>query len=276
MITFLPSPAPSACDSLAGIDDLDAFLEAQGQLSHWPTPPKESGIVEVTEVGFGYEDDRRDSQVTVTGVEDVAGIEDKNCAASLLVEVAGAQISTELQDVEAIRRILLRAKLPREIVAIALNILSALESRLLPSDPGMVLSSELLVVAAFTLASAYTSDHPPSYTHWSQRVCNGNWTAAEIDRTALNIMSSLGWRLHDLSSASAIDEALSRLDHYIPVSPTKLGEATVGECDVTGSNPILPRLCVNGTNISWVNGQLTPEETPTTVVVVEDRYLKLL
>jgi hypothetical protein len=275
MITFLPSPAPSACDSLAGIDDLDAFLEAQGQLSHWPTPPKDSGIVEVTEIGRGFQDDRRDSQVTVSGIEDVTGIEEYRVA-SLLAEVAGALITPDLPDVGGIHQILVSAKLPREIVAIALNILSALERRTLSLDPRVVLSSGLLVVAAFSLASAYTSDRPPSYTYWSQRVCDDKWIAAEIDRTALNIMSALGWRLHDLSSALAIHEALIRLDNHIPASWTKLEKAIVGECGMTTMKSILPKLCVNGRNVCWTNGQLTPEETPTTVVALENRYLRLL
>lgn len=50
-ITFPPSPALSACDSLDGIEDLDAFLAAQGPLSQFATPPlKDSVAVEVEEV----------------------------------------------------------------------------------------------------------------------------------------------------------------------------------------------------------------------------------
>lgn len=47
---FPPSPAFSDCDSLAGIDDLDAFLDAQGKLSQWPTPPLKREIEEDLEV----------------------------------------------------------------------------------------------------------------------------------------------------------------------------------------------------------------------------------
>ena len=39
MLQYLPSPTLSACDSLADVDDLDAFLESHGRLSRWPTPP---------------------------------------------------------------------------------------------------------------------------------------------------------------------------------------------------------------------------------------------
>lgn len=46
-----PSPALSASNSLDGIDDLDAFLAAQGSLSHFPTPPlKKDLLVEVIDV----------------------------------------------------------------------------------------------------------------------------------------------------------------------------------------------------------------------------------
>ena len=44
------SPAFSDCDSLAGIDDLDAFLDAQGKLSQWPTPPLRREMEEDLEV----------------------------------------------------------------------------------------------------------------------------------------------------------------------------------------------------------------------------------
>ena len=39
MLVLPPSPALSACDSLADIEDLDAFLLAQGPLSRFATPP---------------------------------------------------------------------------------------------------------------------------------------------------------------------------------------------------------------------------------------------
>lgn len=47
---FPPSPVFSDCDSLAGIDDLDAFLDSKGQLSRWPTPPSRRELEEDLEV----------------------------------------------------------------------------------------------------------------------------------------------------------------------------------------------------------------------------------
>lgn len=52
-----PSPALSDCDSLDGIDDLDAFLASQGQLSQWPTPPslQKDALVETNEINADAE-----------------------------------------------------------------------------------------------------------------------------------------------------------------------------------------------------------------------------
>ena len=57
MLTFPHSPALSAIDSLADIDDLDAFLDAQGQLSHWPTPPPPKEEATVTEMEIDSDED---------------------------------------------------------------------------------------------------------------------------------------------------------------------------------------------------------------------------
>lgn len=47
-----PSPALSICDSLDGIEDLDAYLDAIGPLSKYgtPPPPKKMPIVTIAEV----------------------------------------------------------------------------------------------------------------------------------------------------------------------------------------------------------------------------------
>jgi hypothetical protein len=66
---FPLSPAFSNCDSLAGIDDLDAFLDAQGKLSQWPTPPLKMASVEELEVSS--EDSDCESEDGVDGMESV-------------------------------------------------------------------------------------------------------------------------------------------------------------------------------------------------------------
>jgi hypothetical protein len=63
MIAFPPSPALSDCDSLDDIDDLDAYLDAQGRLSHFPTPPapkKTEAIVQEIEVDVSDEEDEEE------------------------------------------------------------------------------------------------------------------------------------------------------------------------------------------------------------------------
>ena len=65
MLTFPISPALSACDSLADIDDLYAFLEAQGELSRFPTPPllKEDFMVEEIEIDLEAEEAELDGML---------------------------------------------------------------------------------------------------------------------------------------------------------------------------------------------------------------------
>lgn len=63
MIAYPPSPALSYCDSLDDIDDLDAYLDAQGQLSHFPTPPlpdKDQAIVHEEEIDISDGEDELD------------------------------------------------------------------------------------------------------------------------------------------------------------------------------------------------------------------------
>ena len=69
MIAFPPSPALSDCDSLDDIDDLDAYLDAQGQLSHFPTPPapkKIETIVQEIEVDGNDDDEELDGESTLS------------------------------------------------------------------------------------------------------------------------------------------------------------------------------------------------------------------
>jgi hypothetical protein len=64
---FPLSPAFSDCDSLAGIDDLDAFLDAQGKLSQWPTPPLKREIIE-EDLEVPSEDSESESEDGVDGM----------------------------------------------------------------------------------------------------------------------------------------------------------------------------------------------------------------
>lgn len=69
--TFPLSPAFSDCDSLAGIDDLDAFLDAQGKLSQWPTPPLKRELEEDLEVTS--EESECESEDGVDGIKLMIG-----------------------------------------------------------------------------------------------------------------------------------------------------------------------------------------------------------
>lgn len=68
MVACPLSPALSDCDSLNGIEDLDAFLDAQGQLSHFPTPPlfalyKDDTIIQEVEMEFSDDEDELDCKL---------------------------------------------------------------------------------------------------------------------------------------------------------------------------------------------------------------------
>lgn len=61
-MAFLPpSPVVSDCDSLDNIDDLEAYLNAQGRLSHFPTPPCPKKVETiVTEIEKDLSDDEEE------------------------------------------------------------------------------------------------------------------------------------------------------------------------------------------------------------------------
>lgn len=75
---FPLSPAISDSDSLAGIDDLDAFLDSKGALSRWPTPPSRGENVEDLEVPS--EESDYDSEDGVDGTRSLkSGILQEQC-----------------------------------------------------------------------------------------------------------------------------------------------------------------------------------------------------
>ena len=120
------------------------------------------------------------------------------------------------RDVEAdlVQRILDNARLPSEVLALAFNILEGLKQRQLPQGYFYGAPSDLLVASALRLAVVYTDDKPPSFRYWSREVCSGMWTAARIDKTVLQILDALYWRIHDFTSAAALQKTMQ----YVPLS----------------------------------------------------------
>lgn len=274
MLAFPPSPALSSCDSLADIEDLDAFLEAQGQLSHWPTPPpprvdlKEESIIEVTEIDTeGEEDDEfdcrqapsfsRNSYLT-NKVYHIANILSQNAS------VAAKPGIVDDLDVRLVQRILYHAQLPSEVLALAFNIICGLNCQSLPAGSFYSAPSDLLVACAMSLAVSYTNDHAPPFSYWSRIVCDGTWTAIRIEKTTLQILAALDWRLLKFGAPCAIQMAMLRLMR--PILPMPRTVLTIEPCAMPGcpdfkTSPQL-RLVIEDTSAYWANGQITPEGTP--------------
>jgi hypothetical protein len=213
MITYLPSPAPSVCDSLADIDDLDAFLEAQGQLTRWPTPPKEQILIMESETTCDDDGDEsfQCELCGTIGIQSALTPTDHSIS-GIVAEVASIARPVTCEDVETVRQILFRAQLPPEVIAMAYNILSGLDIQ--HRSPRSLYSAppDLMAASALTLAASYLNDKPPSFVYWSRTVCDRNWSASRIDKTALLIMAAHGWRLHSFSCPSAVQTALATFD----------------------------------------------------------------
>jgi len=267
MIAFPPSPALSECDSLAGVD-LDAFLDAQGSLSHFPTPPlKETAVVEITEVSDA-DDDLTDADHDVS-----CTCCDSNCAcctsltstdehlAQLFLAEASRGLSSTLSATTSIRNMLWRAQLPPEILALAFNIL-AQHSRSFASNHTSK-PSDLLSVCAMTLAVSLTNDHPPSSAYWSHRICDSAWTARDIDQSTLGMLLDLEWRLHELSSPRAIERTMAKL--FIRpggINPNPEPKLDMLLTRMQGEVPQSLVVTMSDSAACWAEGQLTPDASP--------------
>ncbi|KAK3699270.1 hypothetical protein LTR37_016513 [Vermiconidia calcicola] len=240
MITFPPSPSLSACDSLADIDDLDAFLEAQGRLSHWPTPPPPKDEATVTEIELDC-DELDDESL------------DYSYIARTFAHQAISEVAQSESNISLVEGVILRARLPPEVLALAFNILVRLNRCSLPTDSLHSTPVDLLVVSTLSLAASYTHDHPPSLLHWSRYVCGRAWTTARIDETNLLVMSLLDWRLHESSSAGALDDAMARLT---------AAAAHASSSPVYNDERPHLKVVIDGPRTCWIHGQIMPEGTP--------------
>lgn len=283
--SFPPSPALSACDSLDGIEDLDAFLASKGPLSRFGTPPlaKDIGYSETVEVfDESSEDEYDDSDVDCTCICSclhkimywallLTNPLDTHTATVLARESCNGAIPTACE-VDLINDLLVRAQLPAEILALSYNILRRY-STLKSFDSSY--AADLLTVSAFALAVTYTSDHPPKSSWWACFVCNDLWIAPDIDTMMLSMLVTLDWSLHSLSSPQAMGRAAKALlpPPSLPMTPKK---------DVESQQPPskLPPLTIATDRAppSWLNAQLTPDDTPpwTPMEEAQNKWLPLL
>jgi hypothetical protein len=173
-----------------------------------------------------------------------------------------------------IERMLVRAELPPEVLALAFNIVRGLNCYSLPQRSFYSAPNDLIVVSALSLAVSYTNDYPPTVKYWSRHVCDGTWTPSRIDKTTLHVFAALGWRLHEFSAPNAIRRALAELLASPPIREPALQAReplhTYDCVSFTATEQV--KLSVDGTSTCWINGQITPDGSPP----VESQFLPLL
>ncbi|GIZ36714.1 hypothetical protein CKM354_000018200 [Cercospora kikuchii] len=268
---YPPSPALSACDSLDGIDDLDAFLAAQGRLSHFPTPPtKNQPRVEVVELPPDDDDEALEDSLVCT-----------DPIANAFAREAAIETNPSARDADAIHFILVRADLPLEVVATAFNMISAL--RMSSSSSSLAgYSPDLLTVAALSLVVSYTDDHAPLPAWYSRYVCRHAHSPQRINSTALEVLAALDWHIHTFTTQEAYGRALTAF-----CSSTVIEPAYEPEHDVDLDHPahgldVAPlKLVTSHTSIArFEHGNITPDDTPPCSArddaLVHPQFLRLL
>lgn len=281
---FPLSPAFSDCDSLAGIDDLDAFLDAQGKLSQWPTPPLKRETEEDLEVPS--EDSDYDSEDGVDGMECL--LEDEKANANIFADLDIATVfARELRldgprawdDILLMEELFVRARLPIEVLALSFNILSKLVKQQTTDALLQDISLNLLVLSTLSLACIHTNDHPLSTSHFARHVSITPITGKQIDNATIIVMSALDWRVHDCSEGEAIVSTLRLFERRQP--PLFVPHMAQDLHDEPFLKP--EPLCFNLADriqgeAQWANGQLTPGASSTCSVVpeFENSFLPLL
>ena len=83
-------------------------------------------------------------------------------------------------DIRMIERMLVRAELPAEVLALAFNIVRGLDCPSLLKGSFRSAPNDLIVVSALSLAVSYTNDYPPTVKYWSRYACDGTWTPSRM------------------------------------------------------------------------------------------------
>ncbi|KAI6872086.1 hypothetical protein KC323_g1668 [Hortaea werneckii] len=271
---YPPSPTLSACDSLAGSEDLDAFLDAQGPLSQFGTPPPSKMVANV-EVMELVEEEVEDELV-----EDVVALDYSHIARLFAEKSYTSSSSPTAWETEHILDMLTNAKLPAEIIALSYNVVCTYDAmQRFRAEPRPADAGDLLVVSAMSLAVMSASDNPPKSAWWSIIVCNGIRSASEIDMATIDLLAALDWTLHSLCSPRAIEQAMDLLTSPTAREPSAQRDEKLDRPQ-TPVNKVEPlKISLEGTGASWSHGQLTPDSTAPSSAAeerVKDRFLPLL
>ncbi|KAK3116431.1 hypothetical protein LTR53_003224 [Teratosphaeriaceae sp. CCFEE 6253] len=266
--TCPPSPALSAGESLDD-GDLDALLTGLGELSKYGTPLLEKDATITMQVTEVLEDEFED--------EDSDDIEYRRLALHFADETSDCP-TTHTAHATLIRDVLWHAELPAELLALAHNILRRYSLLLPPplTPSTSALPADLLVVATLALAVDYTHDCPPRSAWWSRDVCRDRHTARRIDQAILHVLLTLDWALHGLATPLAVERGM---DHLFP-RPQALD--VIEEMPVRVVVPLSEKaplkLVIRDGAACWVEGQLTPADTPlpSPLDVPQAYFLRLL
>lgn len=267
-IGLLPSPAVSDCDSLAGIEDLDAYLELQGPLSILPTPTalRNHPITSVPHNGETKVFSSSSSPLTPPSplrptLSPRADLR-RNAAAYAFAFVDALcpdkrHSSAELLD--TIITLIVELPLPLEVLAMAYMILNdygCSSSSSLCNGTGII-GHELWVLASLTLADTYNNDRPWTAQTWLKALRKPVATMHKLNLTTTSLLRSLDWSLHRYSDPAAIELSMAILADLTVVSrsSTKHNQSHQG----------LSRWSDGAA--CWAHGQLTPSDSPPLVVV---------
>lgn len=258
-MTFPLSPVRSECDSLADIDDLDAFLASKGPLSRWGTPPLEhiAAAADAAEFEEEYHGSAgEDGTLDRAYLRHISSDTEINAAADAQVaatfERASPRNASLAGETDVVHSLLRRAQLPPEVLALSYNILTAYTQRLCLVPCPHTYPLSLLTVSALALAVAYTNDYAPNSSWWSYRVCKSLWTAQQIDNAMLSVLATLDWSLFKYGSPPMLDCATNVL----------LKRAPATRRDQQAVKPPPLTISIEDATACWVGGQLTPNSTP--------------
>lgn len=280
-IALPPSPASSS-DFTDELDDeaLDALLAEKGALSQWPTPPlncKSKGVrVEVEAISIwssstGSDEEEVDGELRFARCSTAHAdyLEELDIATVLAHESANSYPTAQplWDDILAIESMLLRARLPMEILAMSHNMLCKLGNTLSLDSDLSELPVQLLVASTIYLASAFMDDHPLSPAWWNSQLPSRPQPAPRVDKVSRMILEALGWRLHDLCSPPAIAVSMRRFERRSPLSAPPKAEGIferAAQPIVEEARPLaLVLQTASHGDARLQNGLLTPDDTPT-------------
>jgi hypothetical protein len=174
-------------------------------------------------------------------------------------------------DVLLIEELLVRVRLPNEVLAIAFNILCKLAKQQNVETLLQGLALDALILSTLSLASIYTSDQSLPASYLARNVAPGPMTAMEIDMANISVMSALDWRIHDCTEDKKIIAALRTFERREPPHYVHVPDLVQYEEPYMKPEPLCLRMAERHSSgeAHWDNGQLTPGASTSCSVAAE-------